>query len=244
MSIENEEAKNYFDRVGGEYLRVWDSLAKKKINSFELYFLARILSERASSVAPPNVLEIGIGPGRIAEQILKFDVTYYGADISVSMLNFFKEKFANNPRIKGLDVCNIGEGVPFRDLKFDCIVVWRVLYYLENWEKVIERLTTSLNPGGLLVFSMLNDRSTVILGKFFGGRLKGHNTNYGELRRVLKKNGFAEVRITGYARLPDVLYDWADTRFTSGLLILVERFLRIFLGETFFARMFYVVARK
>lgn len=244
MDGENKEPKEYFERVGNDYWRVWDSLAKRDISNFELTLVGRILAEKPSLGRPLKVLEIGIGPGRVAKKILDFPVEYYGVDVSEKMLAVFKERFGSNPKVKELAVGDIGKETPFPKVKFDCIVAWRVLYYLENWPVVIEHLTTLLNPGGMMVISMLNSHSTAVLGKFFGGPLTGYYSNYSELQEFLKKNRFTEVKITGYARLPDVLYDWVNHPLSAKAVFLVENILRFFLGETFLARMFYVVARK
>jgi SAM-dependent methyltransferase len=244
MESENEEPKEYFDRLGRCYERVWGSLAKKAISDFELNLVERVLAERSVLGMPAKVLEIGVGTGRVAEKILRFPVDYYGVDVAAKMLAVFRGRFGDNPKVKGLVVGNVGNVLPFAGVNFDVIVAWRVLYYLENWPEVIKRLAARLNPGGILVFSLLNRHSTAILGKFCGGPLRGYNTTYAELRGILRKNHFREVKITGYARLPDVIYDGADHPLLAQAVFFVENVLQFFLGETLWARMFYVVARR
>lgn len=245
MKSENEEPKEYFGRLGSRYERVWGSLAKRAISNFELDLVGRVLAEQVASLgAHTKVLEIGVGTGRVAEKILRLPVDYYGVDVAAKMLAVFRKRFGSNPKVKELAVGDVGRGLPFEDIKFDGIVAWRVLYYLENWPEVLGRLAVRLNPGGVLVFSLLNSRSTAILGKFFGGPLRGYDTTYAELQEVLKKNHLTDVKITGYARLPDVIYDGVNHPLAVKIVFLVENVLRFFLGETLLARMFYVVARK
>lgn len=245
MDRENKEPEEYFNRLGSRYGRVWGSLAKKAISDFELDLVGRVLVEQATSLGTPmKVLEVGVGTGRVAEKILEFPVDYYGVDVSAKMLAVFREKFGSNPKVKELIVGDVGRELPFDDVKFDGIMAWRVLYYLENWSEVMGRLAARLNPGGVLIFSMLNSRSTAILGKFFGGPLKGYYTTYAELQEVLKENRFTDVRITGYARLPDVVYDWGNNVILAAVILGVEKVLRVILGPTLLARMFYVAARR
>ena len=230
--------------MNADYFECWRSQAKQDINKFELNFINEILGQLSGENVMKRVLEIGIGPGRIAKEILKYTVEYYGVDISNKMIEVFRHNMNNENKIKELIVVDISHQIPFSELLFDIIVAIRVLYYNENWKEVISRFSAKIKPGGIFVFTMLNKRSTAILGALLKSGLVGYYTNKKELLSVLKENGFKNVELRGYARLPDVLYDFCRTKFSSNVLIFFERALRVILGKSFFSRMFYVVAKK
>lgn len=64
--------------------------AAKELNEF-LNFLG--LKKNSS------ILEIGCGTGGISEQLLKYEIDYYGIDVSQEMLSVFKKKFGANKKV-------------------------------------------------------------------------------------------------------------------------------------------------
>jgi len=243
--MNNLSVKKYFDQIANSYLKNWQSEAKQAISNFELNFIHRQMKKVILPGKISSLLEIGFGPGRISEQLLKYEIDYYGIDISQEMLSVFKKKFGANKKVRKLAVVDISQKDFFKKLKFDAIVAMRVLYYLRNWSEVVERLSNKLNPGGVLVFCMLNSHSTAVLGRLTeSGGVRGHFTSLKNLRKVLDFSDLDLLELGGFARLPDIIYDFADGKYSSRLLLGTERALRVVLGPLLFSRMFYVVARK
>ena len=192
-----------------------------------------------------KILEVGIGPGRIANEILKYPVEYYGLDISNKMIEVFKKRFTGNGKVKKLIVADIALSEPYKNITFDCIVAMRIIYYSKNWKQVISKLTNKLQKGGTIIFCMLNRNSTALLGKLMGdGEIKGYYSTKNELTTILAENNLTCIRISGYARIPDLIYDLAKTKSSAKVVSVIEDFLRGLLGDTLGARMFYVVAKK
>lgn len=242
--MSNNAVRSHYDQLQVNYLECWSSLAKQNISRFEL----NLISNAVKQISPKKkikVLEVGIGPGRIAQIILKYPVEYYALDISSKMVEVSKSKFRGNIKIKKIIEADISQENPFPKEKFDLIVAIRVLYYNKNWTEIISKLSNKLNAGGLLVFCILNRYSSAVLGKFINqDQLRGHYTNLGELKSILRTNHLKTITLEGYARLPDVIYDKCNSNLSAATVRIVEKISSIFLGKTLFMRMFYVIAQK
>lgn len=241
----SEKTKQFYNQENKEYLRVWQSAAKQNISNFELSFVGNALDEIAKKRNTKiSVLEIGVGPGRIAREILKRDVDYYGVDIADKMLDEFKQSFSND-KIQKLEHCDVSDRTPFDSLNFDCLVAIRVFYYSANWQDIINRLARKINSGGRIIFTMPNKYSSAQMGKFLkNDYLTGHYTSISELKNILQNNGFTNIKIRGFARIPDVIYDWAKGKKAAQCLNAVEKILTFLLGKKFLMRMLYVSADK
>jgi len=241
----SEKTQTFYNQENKEYLRVWQSAAKKNISNFELFFVGNALDELAERKKTKiSVLEIGVGPGRIAREILKRDVDYYGVDIADKMLNEFRQSLASN-KIQKLEQCDVSDKTPFDEQTFDCLVAIRVFYYSANWRDIVDRLAKKINSGGKIIFTMPNAYSSAQMGKLLRNDfLTGHYCSYADLRDLLRKNGFTNIKIRGFARVPDVVYDLAKSKIAVSLLGFTEKALTILLGKKFLMRMFYVSADK
>lgn len=242
MNIDNSSVRNYYNDLNRSYLNCWESFAKKDIDRFEKNFIRNSLNLICNVKKNTKVLEIGFGPGRIAKEILKYNVEYYGMDISEEMLKSFEQTFGKEKKIKKLEVGDISRGAAFKGNNFDLIVAIRILYYNRNWKEIIGDLANKLEKGGIFVFCMPNKYSLSILGNLFG-QVKGNYTSLKELREVLEKNGL-RVKIKGYAKLSDIIYDICANDWLAKPLIALETILRKILGELFLSKMFYVEARR
>jgi SAM-dependent methyltransferase len=237
--------KNYYSNLNKDYLKCWSSLAKQDIDNFERAQVNNWLEKFVSTKEQPlKILELGVGPGRIAKEILMHNIEYYGADISNEMIESFKGRIGENVKIKQLVVSDISSENPFENIKFDCIVAMRMLYYSKNWPAIIEKLGQKLENNGTIIFCMPNKNSTAILGKLLKSDIVGYYTFEKELRGYLKKSGFDKIKIIGYARVPDVVYDVCTNKIFSLILIYFEKITRLFLGNNFASRMLYVTASR
>lgn len=242
--IINLNVQDYYDRMNKEYLKCWSSRAKKDISGFELRFVRNCLRKAIKQNKAINVLEIGPGPGRIADEILKHKVNYYAVDVSGKMVQLIKYKYSANKKFKDIEVGDIANKIPFKKVNFDVIIAMRVIYYNKSWKNTVKIIKERLKPNGTLVFCMLNRNSTAILGKILADSLVGYYATYKDLVGVLRKNTFKKISIMGYARIPDVVYDYARSKKGAFFLKVLESILSRMFGKTLFIRMFYVSANK
>jgi len=244
----NKPVKNFYDRCGEGYSRAWASLSKKYIDRFETKLIRKAVEKATKSKGDKRikVLDVGIGTGRIASVLLKDNVKYYGVDISEKMIKICKKRFKGNKKIKALTVWDIASSFPNEFGRFDLITAVRSLYYTNAWRKTISQARARLNPGGIFFFTFPNRYSTSLLPRLLFKKrgVKSYQTKYSELEDVIKKAGFSDYEIRGYAKLPDTLYDFCNGNYSTTILILFENILRFSLGETFLARMFYVTCKK
>lgn len=241
-NIDNSIAKDHYDKLSRNYLDCWRSLAKRDINNFEIDFVDKWTKQIRNKKRTIKVLEIGFGPGRIARSLLKYNIEYYGLDISKEMYKTFTEEFKNEKKVKKITLGDIGTDSFYNGIKFDLIVAMRVLYYSKNWRENIKKLQEKLTQGGTLLFTMPNFYSIAILGNLFG-KLKGQYVKMAELKRIMSENKL-NTKFFGYAKISDIIYDICNTKTSSGILLKIEVFLRKFFGEIFLTKMFYVVSKK
>lgn len=94
---------------------------------------------------PRHVLEVGSGPGELAERIaveLGSEVT--AIDVSPRMVEL--------SRGRGVDA-RVGDvqDLPFADGRFDCVVAAWMLYHVPNLDRGLTEIARVLKPGGFLV---------------------------------------------------------------------------------------------
>jgi SAM-dependent methyltransferase len=101
--------------------------------------------DAVARVAPREVLEVGCGPGELAERIER-ELRCAVRAIDTS------ERMVELARARGVDA-RIGDvqGLPFRDGTFDCAVAAWMLYHVPDLDRGIAELGRVLRPGGRLV---------------------------------------------------------------------------------------------
>lgn len=98
-----------------------------------------------AEVAPARVLEVGPGPGELAERIH----SELGAEVSAVDIS---ERMVELARARGVDaVLGDVQDLPFADATFDCAVAAWMLYHVPDVEGGIAELARVLRPGGRLV---------------------------------------------------------------------------------------------
>ena len=102
-----------------------------------------------------RILEIGVGTGRIAKQVLDIGCKeFVGIDISPKTINKAKENLKNYRNIE-LIVQNALTFV--RQSNFDIIYSVLTFLHIEDKELVLKNIFTSLKSGGHLVLSISKD---------------------------------------------------------------------------------------
>jgi len=247
--IIDQKTANYWNKRGKTYSRSWQSLAKKKLSKMETDLVEEVVQLRQEKTKRNKLktLDIGIGTGRITQEIIKYKVEHYGTDVSETMIEYCKEKFRENSKIKELIVHDILTPLPSRWKKFDVITAIRVLSYSSKWPEVVCNLYKSMKPGGFLIFTFPNKYSSMFISKTILWRKKQTpycDVSKKELEKVIKKIGFSEYKITGFFRLLDIFYDWSDSKNSTRVLFSIENMLDLLLGKTFLTRLFYIICKK
>jgi len=98
-----------------------------------------------AEVAPARVLEVGGGPGELAERI----ATELGAEIVMVDIS---ERMVELARQRGVDA-RVGDvqDLPFADESFDCTVAAWMLFHVPHLDRGLAELARVLRAGGRLV---------------------------------------------------------------------------------------------
>jgi malonyl-CoA O-methyltransferase len=120
------------------------------------------LAKRLQHVAlpfAPRILEIGAGTGNLSRKLQNFwpHAQFVITDISEGMIRTARQ-YDTRYRDRSYYLVMDAETVSFNPC-FDLIVSSMSLHWVDEPLKVIERLKTFLNPGGVLAFSILTKDS-------------------------------------------------------------------------------------
>jgi SAM-dependent methyltransferase len=101
--------------------------------------------DAVAEVEPSAVLEVGCGPGELAERI--------GRELGASVVAVDQsERMVELASARGVDA-RVGDvqDLPFGDGAFDCAVAAWMLYHVSNLDRGLAELRRVLRPGGRLV---------------------------------------------------------------------------------------------
>jgi ubiquinone/menaquinone biosynthesis C-methylase UbiE len=141
-----------FDRVADRYdaTRVHPPEAAAQI--------AAGLMRVGSLQSGAQVLEIGIGTGRIALPLLVQGVNVTGIDIAPRMLEQLEAKYAawqgaSGERATGRLTVQIADmtALPFANASFDAVIAVHVLHLVPQWRKALDEALRVLCPAGALL---------------------------------------------------------------------------------------------
>jgi ubiquinone/menaquinone biosynthesis C-methylase UbiE len=128
-----------------------------------------------------KVLEIGIGQGADAEQIVRGGGHYTGLDLTAEAVSRVKQRFA----LKKLPYDNVVQGsildAPFEENSFDIVFSHGVLHHVPDINTAQREISRILKPNGLLVV-MLYAR---------------HSLNYHLSIRLLRRIGLTVAYLSG-----------------------------------------------
>lgn len=102
---------------------------------------------------PGNVLDAGMGPGRLLAELSRTGWTVSGIDISERMVALATARL---PPARGRLLQGSIAELPFEDESFDAVVATGVIEYLDDPAAGVDELLRVLRPGGLAVVSMPN----------------------------------------------------------------------------------------
>ncbi|MFH1827381.1 MAG: class I SAM-dependent methyltransferase [bacterium] len=231
--------KQHWDKVGIEYSKSWAGKSKEHMSLKEMDFINKFLSPKR----PKNVLDIGIGNGRILANYLQNvkKSAIYGIDISEKMVDVCKKRFHNNPAISKLAVCDFSkEKAPFK-ITFDFISSIRVIKYNKNWPDMIGKISQILSEDGIAIFSMPNKYS---LNVFSFHKTPFYRSSKKELKNICEQYNLEILDAQSFTRIPDMFYTLSNNWICAKWVIGMETFFSKIFGKTFLGRMLFLAVKK
>jgi 2-polyprenyl-3-methyl-5-hydroxy-6-metoxy-1,4-benzoquinol methylase len=115
---------------------------------------SRIIESSKEFLEKDNyVLDFGCGSGAITNKLARVVKAIDAIDISSGMLEF-AEKQAEESSIDNINYIKTSLfDERFQDKQFDAILAFNVLHYIEDTQKLIERIDSLLKPNGLFISS-------------------------------------------------------------------------------------------
>lgn len=231
------KTKNHWEAIGKSYSLYWKSKLRHKLNKKELQFINKYLPKTG------YVLDIGIGSGRIIENYLNNSQlkSIDGIDWTQSMVEYCRNKFQNEKRVKNLAVCDISkDSIPFKK-DYDFISAIRVLKYNKNWQEVIGKIINILTTDSIFIFTMANKNAFLRITK---SETEIYKTTEEEIEEVVSKHAGQILDITAFCKLPDEVYGFSNNRLYVSIILLLESLLKKIFGSLFLGREFFVAVKK
>lgn len=130
-------------KVLKHYMKNWDG---------DLFYNALELNSNK------NVLEVGVGTGRVALEVLNKGVkSFAGIDLSDRTIKKAKENLIKYEKMFCLKVCDVND----LDIEnaFDVVYSVLTLIHIKDKERALRNMVNSLKKGGIIVISLTNDPS-------------------------------------------------------------------------------------
>ena len=240
----NKLIANFYNKLGSNYYDNWYKIENgmRLIREFEADFVRNIINGfKRSNDQKLAVLDIGSGPGRVAEIILKDkQLKYQGIDISSEMIKVLNKKFQKRNNFINAKIGDISAGLPYESNSFDIITCIRVLKYNKNWPEIIKSIHEILKTRGLFLFSIPNKHS---LNFFSKGKLPIYKTTINQIVSILQETGFEKIKIEKSSKLSDLLYCKTNNEYLLRLYSFIEKMLSQIFKERF-SRLLYVSCYK
>lgn len=112
-----------------------------------------------------EVLEIGVGTGRVAVPLSERGYAMTGIDVSEKMLEVLDAK-SSAVEAQVADATDL----PFGDASFDAVLAVDFFHLVSEWRRVVEEAVRVLRPGGRIVlgtFTVLDNPTTVLRQRMF-----------------------------------------------------------------------------
>jgi len=158
---------------------------------------------RAQHPAPPRLLDLGAGTGRITEAVAPSADLVAAVDFSLQSLRVLSKKNLRSAIVVQADAV----ALPFPNHTFDAMVSWQVLQHLvlPDLLALLRECRRVLKPGGRFFFSVYNVSYWRCHGicedvDWNGLYYRRLDPNY--LRRLAAASGFSGARVSYYKALP------------------------------------------
>jgi ubiquinone/menaquinone biosynthesis C-methylase UbiE len=147
--MDPDDVAGFFDSEAARYDAAYDEAGP------EGYALRSRLAAvlRLLGAGPGDVLDAGMGPGRLCTELDRRGWTVSGVDSSKQMVAFARTRL---PHARDRLLPARLESLPFADASFDAVVATGVLEYLDDRAAGLAELGRVLRPGGTAVVSVPN----------------------------------------------------------------------------------------
>lgn len=162
--VKKGEIKNYWNHypVGENFVEYGAGGVEffKQYDDFRYRTEGHILTELDKiDFQNKDVLEIGIGQGADAMQIVKRGANYHGIDLTETSVCRIKERFEYfNIPYKEVQVAN-AENIPYPENTFDIVYTHGVIHHSPNIEKIVDEIYRVLKPNGKAVVMLYHKNS-------------------------------------------------------------------------------------
>src|SRR3989344_701882 len=145
-----------------------------------------------------KVLEIACGAGFGLSLIAEKAKEVIACDVDEEILNYARKAYRNNKKIKIMKI-DANKKLPFSDKRFDVIILFEALYYLENTEKTLKEIFRVLKKSGILLICLPNKN----IEGFNPSPLSKKYFSVPELNKLFSDFGFGEAKIYGSCKIKD-----------------------------------------
>ena len=150
-----EYERDTWRRCADSYLDTFSGITQETVS---------LLIEAGEIRTDSKVLEIGSGPGHIANQLAKLGASVTGVDFSPQMVEVARKKYSQIT-FEHADA----EDLPFETDCFDSVVANYVVHHLARPEKVFSEVCRVLKAGGHFAFAVWGPQEEQSsIGAFFG----------------------------------------------------------------------------
>ena len=203
-----------YDRVATIYdqTRGWPPEVAAQIGAG----LYNLLLPAARPGAPPRVVEVGAGSGRVLAPLVARGAWAVGADVSVEMLHLMQQKGRAVGAATPLYAVLAGvHHLPFPAATFDAGLLVHILHLVGDWAAALDELIRVVRPGGPLVFGLdegdpsehraLDARWQQLLEEAGGAPQRSE-------RETTTTAAIAHLAARGYTAQEHILARWTETR--------------------------------
>jgi ubiquinone/menaquinone biosynthesis C-methylase UbiE len=179
-----------FDRFAEHY----DDWFKTGLGKYVLHYEKELVLKLAMPKPGEKILDIGIGTGVFAVELMKYKTEITGIDVSERMLEI--------ARSKGLTNVAVGDAVSldFPDETFDLVISITALEFIKEYEKAISEMVRVCKKGGRVVVGTLGSGSLWALKRNRAARKDAGSVfrharfySFGELKRLAETFGYKSV---------------------------------------------------
>lgn len=241
MARQYESGANFFDHRAYDYDREY---AEQTAGGYALRIRRKKVLELFDQHGG-KVLDVGCGPGVMAQEIVDRGCTFFGVDPSQKMLEICRRQFATDARMQFLR--GDATSLAFADEAFDAVLCMGVIDAVPDRRQAIREMLRVLRPGGTLVITFTNVTSPYSWWKKYiyypaviqYQALRGHAIarrrqsapppdprgralyNKGGARKFLESEGAEVVHILGYYF--NIFLSPLDELFPSAALHVTQR---------------------
>ncbi len=232
--------REHWEGIGGDYTSEWDPPARNRLGELELEFIVRSLQRGPGHSA----LDVGVGSGRILAGLLAGmrETELWGIDLAQAMVDATAARFAAEPRVRELRVCDLSrEPLPYAR-QFDGISAIRMLKYNDNWREMVGKLVAQLSPEGVIVFTMSNANSLNRISRPYA--IGGVDATLADMRELCTALGLTIIEEQGFTKMPHFIYSRLRAPIATRSVLALDRLLSRVVGGPTFAREIFVAARR